>query len=118
VIEYIQILGIGIAIGLIDYLIKGVPKWKELAPIFQGESWHIIIGFMYILAIVMLAYANLNILVLIGVFGIINEDFSYWIFRFIHKRWWKLKPPFDIPVWFYYSLLILINGILIYLFVR
>ena len=127
--DYIQILGIGIAIGLLDYLIKGVPKWDTLGDIFQGISWGLIISILYILAIVALACANMKLLLLVGILAVINEDFSYWIFRYIFMKvkfrksrvvsiGWILKPPLNIPVWLYYSYLVLINVILIYLFVR
>ena len=126
--DYFLILGIGVAIGFIDFAIKEIPKWDDLKPIFQGTSWHMIIAALYILVITGLSTAHFRPVLYFGLFAIINEDFAYWIFRYIYVKLkyrnkaytagWKLRPPFNLPVWLYYSYLLLINGSLIYLFER
>lgn len=114
--EFIQIWGIAICVGGLDYLIKGVPEWKKLKPFFQGSSWHIVIGVVYLLSILALSFSTMNYLILVGIFAIINEDFAYWCFHRIHRGFWKVKPPFNLELWFYYFYLVVINGTLLILF--
>jgi len=115
-IEYILIVLAGFAVGLIDYIIKGVIEWKNLKDFLRGTTWHLTITFLYILVIIALAYANGRPLLLAGILGVINEDFSYWICHRIHKGFWKVKPPFNLELWFYYFYLVVINGTLLILF--
>jgi len=114
--EWILVLSAGVFIGGLDFIIKGIPKWTDLRDIFTGFIWGLIIILIYILAITALAFAHGKLLLLAGVLAVINEDFFYWVFHWIWHGEYKLKPPLNIPVWFYWFYLVVINGTLLILF--
>lgn len=83
--NYIHIILISAAIGLIDYTIKGTVIFNKLPKWLRGYSWHISIALLYTSCIVFYAWAH-GWIFLWGILSFINEDLFYYIFKSIDKQ--------------------------------
>jgi len=110
-----MILIIGLCLGIVDYLIKGTEAWNKLPSWFQGWSWHITLVAVYVLCIVAYSLSHDNMLALIGILGIINEDFGYWLAYWIDKNELKIKPPGNLLNIRGYIICLLLINLIIYL---
>lgn len=96
---YIQIILLAIAVALIDYTLKDYNiTWNELPGLFQGWSWHLLMGGLYGCLILLLVYKTGKVDLLIGLIGIINEDALYYAFKALDEgslyyNDWLFKSP-------------------------
>ncbi len=111
--DYMNIVLIGFAVGLIDYTIKEVRDWSDLPNLFKGWTWHITMGSLYIALIVLYAYASGEWIALVGTIGLINEDFFYYLIKSIYNKKIFTNKWLEISFPLYLYLIVLSNIIII-----
>ena len=115
--EYFAILIIAVVVGVLDYLLKGSVPWENLPELFKGFSWHNTMSALYLVAVTLFAYSHGNWFYLIGMLGLINEDFSFWMIRWFVDNELSYVPIFKwITIKIYIFILVICNVIMIFIF--
>lgn len=113
---YLHILCISLAIGLLDYILKGAHPYNKLPNLHKGWSWHISFFIFHTLMIVLYSWVT-DWIHIIGVLSFINEDVFYYAVKSIFMRrlcWngWLFKSFKT-----YLAVIILLNAVLIYVLI-
>jgi len=107
--NYIPIIVLGMAVGLVDYIIKDYAvDWHDLPAFIQGWSWHTSMFMVYGILIVFFAWASGKWGYLFGIIAYINEDAFYYVFKFIFEM------KFTYNSWLFESLWIYLFAIVIH----
>jgi hypothetical protein len=93
--DYVMITALAVFYGLVDYNVKGVlvdaGKWAAMPDYLKGWSWHLSIWILY--AVTVLLIAPSFRLFFCSILGMMTEDVTYWINRWIVTGKTSLKPP-------------------------
>ena len=109
---------IGLMVGLLDYLTKGIAvdegRWSSLPSIMQGHSWGAIMIGLYYLHVIVLALW-LSPVYWWGLLLFANEDFGYWLWRYVATGRVANRLPFNLHRHIYFGWITISNIIVLLL---